>query len=31
MAAGAAKLLAGIEMLVRDPGMLRMAPLGEIR
>jgi protease IV len=31
MAAGAARLLAGIEMLVRDPGMLRMAPLGELR
>ncbi len=31
MAAGIAKLLAGIETLVRDPGVLRMAPLGEIR
>ncbi len=31
VAAGFAKLLAGIEMLVSDPGVLRMPPLGEIR
>jgi len=31
MAAGIAKVLAGIETLVRDPGVLRMPPLGEIR
>jgi protease-4 len=31
MAAGIAKLLAGIETLVREPGMLRMPPLGEIK
>ena len=29
--AGIAKLLAGIEMLVSDPGVLRMPALGEIR
>ena len=31
IAAGIVKSLAGIEMLVRDPGVLRMAPLGEVR
>jgi protease-4 len=31
MAAGIAKVLAGIQTLVRDPGVLRMPPLGEIR
>jgi protease-4 len=31
LAGSIASLLAGIETLVRDPGALRMAPLGEIR
>ena len=31
MASGVAKLLAGIEALAGDPGVLRMPPLGEIR
>ena len=30
-AAGIANVLAGIQTLVRDPGVLRMPPLGEIR
>jgi len=31
MAAGIANVFAGIQALVRDPGVLRMPPLGEIR